>query len=293
VTVHAAQIVTGGQLACLALERSGGVATPVAGFEDAPYAEASGEILWVGSRLPAMHPRAVITSRPVPRGLKLCFEAVPAHGWSPRLPLLDDSLVPRVIAKAARLRSAILSLPQKGFGAWLAGHPLPFPLSLAASRLSLLSQAYANDDAEAAFEASAAILGFGTGLTPSGDDLAGGALFGRQWIAPEDARWKAVGERLVALFAERSHRLSAALFHDLVRGQSFAPLHDLAQALAVGLEAEAFTAARTLVDIGHSSGWDMLTGFILGLTGNLQLKKPFNTETLRTQRKNRYLKSLS
>ena len=187
-TAHAAQIVSCGQLACLALATSRGVASPIDGFEDAPYVEASGEILWVGSRLPTMHPRAVVTSCPVPRGMNLRFEVVPAHGWSGQLPLLDDSMVPRVIAGAERLRNAMLSIPPKGFGAWLAGQPLPFPLTLAASRLHLLSQAYAADDAEAAFEASAALLGFGTGLTPSGDDLAGAALFGRRWIASRDAR---------------------------------------------------------------------------------------------------------
>jgi Protein of unknown function (DUF2877) len=266
-TSHAAHVVSCGQLACLALGRSGGVASPIDGFEDSPYLEASGEILWVGSRLPTMHPRAVVTASPVPRGLKLCFDAVPAHGWSGQLPLIDESLVPRVIAGAASLRSEILSVPPKGFGAWLAGHSLPFPLSLAASRLQLLSQAYAIDDADAAFEASAALLGFGIGLTPSGDDLAGAALFGRLWITRGDARWKIVGERLVERIAGHSHRLSAALFGDLVRGQSFAPLHDLAQALAADQQTPTLEAARKLVDIGHSSGWDMLTGFVIGVTG--------------------------
>ena len=272
--IQAAQIVSCGRLACIALGRSGGVASPIDGFAAAPYLEASGEILWVGPRLPAMHPRAVVTPCAVPRGVKLRFEVVPADGWSGQLPRLVDSTVPRVIAGAKRLRNAMQCVPPRGFGAWLAGHPLPFPLTLAVSRLHLLSQAYVTDDAEAAIEASAALLGFGTGLTPSGDDLAGAALFGRQWIAPGDARWRAVGERLVDLIAGRSHRLSAALFRDLVRGQSFAPLHDLAQALTANLQAQAFEAARKLVGIGHSSGWDMLTGFIMGVTGSREGIQP-------------------
>ncbi len=272
--IHAAQIVSCGQLACLALKRSGGVAIPVGGFEDAPYAEASGEILWVGAQLPAMHPRAVVTSHAVPRGIKLRFEVVPDHGWSQQLPLVDDLSIPQLVDEVERLHRSILCVAPKGFGVWLAGHPLPFPLALAASHLHSLSQAYSKDDPAAVLDASAGLLGFGTGLTPSGDDLIGAALFGRQLVAPGEARWKAAGERLGDLCADRSHRLSTALFRDLVRGQSFEPLHDLAQALAAGLEAQAMTAARKLVTIGHSSGWDMLTGFVLGVTGPSSTRLP-------------------
>ena len=58
--------------------------------------------------------------------------------------------------------------------------------------------------------------------------------------------------------------MSAALFADLAAGRSFAPLHDLANALATRNDELALGAARTLVGIGHSSGWDMLFGFLIG-----------------------------
>jgi hypothetical protein len=58
------------------------------------------------------------------------------------------------------------------------------------------------------------------------------------------------------------------LFRDLAAGQSFAPLHRLAAILAAeASQKQAIDAARALVAIGHSSGWDMLTGFIIGVTG--------------------------
>ena len=262
--IHTAPVVRCGHSACLALNRSGGLARPVAGFEDAPYAEACGEILWVGPRLPGMHPRAVITASPVPRRTWIRFKGVPARGWSGVLPLLTASMSARVGASARTLVADVSSPPPKGFGAWLAKEPLPFPLTLAATRLNRLARAFADDDAEAAFAASASLLGFGTGLTPSGDDLVGGALFARRWIAPEDVRWRNVGQRLMDLVPVRSHRLSAALFGDLVRGESFSQLHDLAIALAADLRAPALVAARELVNIGHSSGWDILTGFVIG-----------------------------
>ncbi len=58
-----------------------------------------------------------------------------------------------------------------------------------------------------------------------------------------------------------------ALFADLARGRSFAPLHAVAGALARGEHDAAFPAARTLAAVGHSSGWDMLAGLIIGVMG--------------------------
>jgi hypothetical protein len=59
--------------------------------------------------------------------------------------------------------------------------------------------------------------------------------------------------------------VSAALFADLAAGRSFAPLHGIADALRTGDDEAAIRAARSLVAIGHSSGWDMLTGFLIGI----------------------------
>ncbi|HEX6137916.1 MAG TPA: DUF2877 domain-containing protein, partial [Casimicrobiaceae bacterium] len=104
-----------------------------------------------------------------------------------------------------------------------------------------------------------------------GDDLVGAALFARNAIAPapsDAARWRAVTARLVDACDARSHPIGAALFRDLASGESFAPLHALAAALASDAPQKTrLDAARALVAIGHSSGWDMLAGFIVGVTG--------------------------
>jgi hypothetical protein len=90
-------------------------------------------------------------------------------------------------------------------------------------------------------------------------------LFGRRFISGAEVRWTGVGRRLSKEIRSRSHTVSAALFADLAAGRSFAPLHDLVAALATSDDASALRAARTLVAIGHSSGWDMLTGFLIGI----------------------------
>jgi len=92
----------------------------------------------------------------------------------------------------------------------------------------------------------------------------GGAIFGRRLASRADPRWTGVGRKLSREIRSRSHAVSAALFSDLAAGRSFAPLHELASALAAADDEAARRAARSLVAIGHSSGWDMLAGFLIG-----------------------------
>jgi hypothetical protein len=244
-----------------ALGASGGIAHPLAAFPDAPYFDAAGEIVWVGARLPAMHPRAIVTAAPVPRGETARFGALPGQSWTPALPRGGKT----AIAACARLKANLASLGgPRGFGGLLAGATPPFPLDLAVARVRTLEAAYRGNDARAVERASRALLGLGGGLTPSGDDLVGGALFGRLLVTDDARPWRALGERLTAAALRASHVISAALLADLGAGASFAPLHDLADALAAGDDGAADAAARALVALGHSSGWDMLAGVLIG-----------------------------
>ncbi|MFO1362347.1 MAG: DUF2877 domain-containing protein [Burkholderiales bacterium] len=257
-----------GRKARAALAASGGIARPLAAFPDAPYFDAAGEIVWIGAQLPARHPRAVLTAAPVERGALLALGALPGEPWSRALPARAERTV--VANACRRLVGALDRLGEpRGFGLLLAGGTPAFPLDLAAPRVRALAAAYRADDAQAVYDASRALLGLGTGLTPSGDDLAGGALFGRMLI-DRGASWRALGARLAADARGASHAISAALFADLVAGETFEPLHALAEALAADDAAAAVAAARTLAALGHSSGWDMLTGLALGAGGELK-----------------------
>lgn len=253
-----------GAKARAALERSGGTAAPLAAFPDAPYYEAAGEVVWVGSRLPAMHPRAVVTAAPVARGGIARFGALPGEAWSPRLPPPSSATA----ASAARLVARIVELgAPRGFGALLTGSTPSFPLDLAVSRVRALAAAYRADDPDGVLRASRTLLGLGGGLTPSGDDLAGGALFGRLLVAADAAPWRAVGAVLADEAQRASHVISAALLADLACGASFAPLHAVADALARSDVDAALESAGVLAALGHSSGWDMLAGLVIGTTG--------------------------
>lgn len=256
-----------GTRAHAALTRSGGRACPLAAFADAPYFDADGEIIWVGAQLPAMHPRAVMTAAPQPRGRPLAFARWPAPEAMERAANVDEA---RLAAATRGLRAALLAAEApRGFGVLLAARTPDFPLDAGAARVRALAAAYAARDLDAIETATVALAGFGTGLTPSGDDLAGGALFARR-IVSGDPQWAALAERLVPRVAARTHAISAALFADLARGQSFAPLHACLAALARDDGDAALAAARTLTRIGHSSGWDMLAGCFIGILGTLE-----------------------
>jgi hypothetical protein len=256
------RVVAIGARARRSLESSGGIAQPLAAFADSPWYEAGREIVWIGSRLPALHPRAVLTAEPPVRGRELRFESIPRMAWSPPRTKFDPS---RIAAGARRLRKAAEQIGTPGgFGALLLRKVPAFPLDRAVPLVRALDRAFFREDGEAVLAAARPLLGLGAGLTPSGDDLVGGALFGLRLVKGADPPWQGVGRKLSREIRHRSHAVSAALFADLVAGRSFAPLHDLVTALAAGDDAQALAAARTLAGIGHSSGWDMLTGFLIG-----------------------------
>jgi hypothetical protein len=194
---------------------------------------------------------ALVPWRPAPLPLEARTRANLRAGWR------------RLVADCATLGSP------GGFGALLAGRALAFPLDGAAAAARALARACAADDAPSARDAGGSLLGLGGGLTPSGDDYVGAALFARHLLAAsgttEAVAWTRAAEALVAMAAERTHPISAALLGDLAAGLGWASLHDLVAALAAGEPDAAAGAAHRLVRLGHSSGWDMLAGLGAGL----------------------------
>ena len=155
----------------------------------------------------------------------------------------------------------------------LAARPLRFPLDLALARLRALAASVAEDNATAFESAALPLLGLGLGLTPSGDDFVGACLFARRLRGDfaSSPSWQDAATNLTRAAAVRSNSISAALFGDLACGAAYAPLHELAAALRCS-DAALLAAARALTAIGHSSGWDMLTGFMLGAGATIDWK---------------------
>ena len=298
-----------GALARAALVACGGITRAVPGFETTPFRMAGDQLVWISQTGPD-HPRTVLidggTAGDV---LEVGEDTEIAHsdavetlggcGFS-----IDDA---RTTACRAILGLIDISIP-RGFAGLLIGQSPPFPLSHRVDAVHALAQAGAADDAAAFVQHAQRLLGVGSGLTPSGDDFVGGALFALRWIGAKTAasgalhqpcdgerhasHWQQAASQLVTHAASRTHVISATLLADLARGRSYVALHDFAAGIRLGDAAAAFTHANTLVSIGASSGWDMLAGFMAALRGTAVALMPaplFDTPHSRTQHLHPYL----
>jgi hypothetical protein len=238
------------------------------------YIVAAGDILWLGGATDLMHPRAVLLSERPHAAAYAAGDAVsvppsPTLAWRPEAPMAGPRAAAALRRGARRLTEIAASLgAPRGFGAWLMGRPLAFPLAGAAKAADALATACARDEADAAADAALALLGLGAGLTPSGDDLVGGAFFARAALAEiggsDGAEWRKAAASVRAAAGEMTNPISAALLGDLLEGHGWSALHDLVSALASDEDSRATTAARRLTRLGHSSGWDVLAGFAAG-----------------------------
>ena len=256
-----------GSIAASALARSHGRAKPLAAFPEAPYLRAGDEIIWVGVRPRSMHPRMVAIAEPLAIGATVTFDLADVTPSPNHQHRRDKATTRTLITGAAALRGRLteVGIP-RGFALLLIDRTPAFPLDIASPIVQRFVVAIASNDLERIEATAVALLGLGSGLTPSGDDLVGGALFARSLISPHDVAWQCLGERLIAFAPSRTHEISAALLADLIHGATYGVLHALVDALGEsGSFATVLETARALTTIGHSSGWDMLTGFLYAL----------------------------
>jgi hypothetical protein len=260
-----------GAIAHAALERSAGVARVLARLTASTYVTAGGQIAWLGAASAMLHPRAILVADgPIVQDDELRVVTEALSPWHPRSPQLDVGAGRALVASWNRLLGGVERLgAPAGFGARLVGRALEWPLTAAAATADALASACARDDATGASAAAEDLLGVGGGLTPSGDDFVGGALFARRLLASagivDAGAWRAVASSVLAAAPSRTHAISAALLGDLAEGLGWAPLHDLVIALAGHAPDSAEEAARRLVGLGHTSGWDLLAGLGAGL----------------------------
>jgi hypothetical protein len=112
--------------------------------------------------------------------------------------------------------------------------------------------------------AVAALLGRGTGLTPAGDDLVAGALAALR--ALESPAAPGLGRAVRAVAPAATTRLSAALLEAADAGAVVPEVAAVLRALA-GADAGSLDAAtRRLVGLGHTSGWHLAAGLLVGVT---------------------------
>ena len=163
-------------------------------------------------------------------------------------------------------------LPGLGsLSAWLLGSPVqPIPARITTIELKhtfpVVSALYdwlcQNFPDSAPIPKSAAqLLGFGAGLTPSGDDFLAGLLIALRALGLGTAAAKLAAE-LLPLAPATTHSISVAHLQCAAAGLGSEPLHQVLVDLCKGGH-NLSTALNELNKIGHSSGWDALAGVTL------------------------------
>jgi hypothetical protein len=273
----------------------------LARLREAVYLRASGGLLiWLALPNHLPHRRAILAgfdpsavavgSAVRASGSCLVIDGLPAIDiseaacWSPprlerRRLLAWDALRDRVQAHVSRVSEAperrgigrIIGLPSGDLPGMGSGDPdlvlweAVFP---PARDLILTAQ---TEGLNGVFDPALKLIGLGPGLTPTGDDFVGGLLFAVQQLGkahPERVRRNLARRKA---FLERAHRatsqISFAILSDLAHGHGPEPMHSLLLALLYGEEpARALSATETITRIGHTSGWDMLAGVLIGLS---------------------------
>lgn len=174
-----------------------------------------------------------------------------AADWQPRPAPAWDAV--NVSASLGCLRQASRSrLPMEGFG-YLLDTTRERPAAAAALARWLSAP-------EGVPHAAAGLIGLGPGLTPSGDDLIGGALCalraaGRIATALRLADWA------LALAREGTSRISRAHLACAAEGECGETIHEAILALLEG----GLPDLDRIDAIGHTSGWDALAGAVLAL----------------------------
>ncbi len=115
------------------------------------------------------------------------------------------------------------------------------------------------------------LVGLGPGLTPSGDDFLGGFFFALQTLGrtypdlSELQNWNY--SNFILESKPRTNIISHTLLKDHAAGYALEPLHSFASALLLGEPVEKnLQNAIKLVTIGHFTGWDLITGFLAGMS---------------------------
>lgn len=133
-----------------------------------------------------------------------------------------------------------------------------------------IARACLGHDLSEVLKEAEALVGLGEGLTPSGDDFLGGLFFTRYLLAsaypnlayleiPDLAEW-------IEAIQPRTNLISFVLLKDNVSGHALEPLNRFGVAVLTNQPLEtARKAASDLIQVGHSTGWSLLTGFLVGM----------------------------
>ena len=131
-----------------------------------------------------------------------------------------------------------------------------------------IAQACLARDTARLIQRADSLVGLGQGLTPSGDDFLGGVLFCLHYLSRTYPGLPDIPDvaRRVETYREQTNLISYTILRDLAAGHGMDSLHQFIESVLAGQSLEqAHRRIRQVVRLGHSTGWDLLTGVLTGL----------------------------
>jgi hypothetical protein len=257
-----------------------------------------GELFWITSGDAPMHRRALRASEPL-SGARAgspfqvedhCLTIDGGTAWEMHHPLIWDA--PRINrgnlveinhlpTRVHRIFSGLDLSGARGFGTFIpdilrlsqgapagaALEPADPILTFARPRVLEAASACLENRPSRIQRKAGALIGLGAGLTPSGDDFAGGLLFCVKTLEDVYRNTNSFDYSFsLEPFRAQTHLISFTLLQDLAAGHALSPLHLLINGI---LNKEPFEFVQQhfsrLTRVGHSTGWDLLAGLVTGL----------------------------
>lgn len=134
--------------------------------------------------------------------------------------------------------------------------------TLAAPRLEKLFRCLREADADGIDTGVESLLGLGPGLTPSADDVLCGLIYGLQRSTISEKTAVTCLKNAVRKHSGRTHPVSAAYLHAIAEGEFFSRMDGVWRYLT----GEGPDCLDALLEVGSSSGADMLLGLLLAGT---------------------------
>jgi hypothetical protein len=260
------------------------------------------EVVWLATAASPMHRRGMQVSAPLPRlavdtsftviGQALELESGPnfdfrsSRTWGPpAIPAGEVMMPTQLPEKLQQVYAALLSrITPVGFGAMIQpvlrivkSQTFP-PIVMQETNLMMsawpvvdrIARACLAHAFEAVLQQAEGLIGWGEGLTPSGDDFLGGLFFGWHMLARTYPQFDYLGQDIfptwIDAFRPHTNPISFALLKDNSLGHAVDPLDRFGAALLTDrANYWAVSAASELTTLGHSTGWDMLAGFLVGM----------------------------
>jgi hypothetical protein len=261
-----------------------------------------GELVWLATTESPKHRRCIQWPAPLPRlavdstftirgqsidlesGTKLNFRA--SHVWeTPALPVGDVigiEQLPELLFAACE--SFLARETPVGVGAFIrpvlqiakkqdssTGFQPENILTMTAWPIvERIARACLSNDFAGVLKHADALIGLGEGLTPSGDDFLGGLFFARYLLSCSFPHLSYLEffnlPEWIDANQPRTNPISFVLLKDNAAGHALDPLIRFGIALLTNQPiVSTISAASDLIKVGHSTGWSLLTGFLVGM----------------------------